>query len=694
MKKYSVLIIVLLIASTYHSCTDLDVEPYRELYGKNFYTNRIQLLAGVQRPYTHANAWAAPTGQTGSWRISELSADQLAWPQKGRHGRDGEQWARLHYHSWVTQSHDPVLWSPWRLMYWGIGFINQTLDDFSEIDFAAIGISDTDRDALVGDLYAQRAWHYLRLMDLYGNIPWVTHVGPPLSPHTRPREEIFNLIEAELLRIADGMQILDRTLAGRMSKAAVYAMLVELYLNAEEWTGTQRWDDCIIYADKLINGEGGGLNGAPQLDPDIDVTFGNRNYLDSREPFFQIGYSRTGGMWLGRGDFGSYNERRIVGSRDNGNNGIVVTPNAFNAYSNRDLRKWSWFMYGIGTEGYGGYNFQGPYRDINDPYGTGTRTNDFVLQTEEFTGTPMIFCYKPIRVRYTVSGTAFSHPDDRPPHPTAAEIRARNITITDWFSPEFPGDEAKLLIEEAMNADVVNTTRKLFYIDRYDAAQRLPNPPGYGEVYISGSYINRGQYAADGIVMDDYRHILSCGAENVGARQWKYKLGYANDPANYANNHFVIYRLSWIVFAKAEAIMRKNGNQPTQEVVDLINSVKRRAFVNAVVPASEYWDTQEAVDNRDRYTTANFDMDEFLAERGREFFMEGKRRMDLIRFGKFEFGLDDWWDSGNPGTGYSDGSEGSINRDITRRLFGIPYNATEVNPNLVQNPGYIDARPR
>jgi hypothetical protein len=125
--------------------------------------------------------------------------------------------------------------------------------------------------------------------------------------------------------------------------------------------------------------------------------------------------------------------------------------------------------------------------------------------------------------------------------------------------------------------------------------------------------------------------------------------------------------------------MRKNGNKATQEAVDLINATKKRAFL------AEYWNSQEAEDSGDRYTTATLTMDELLTERGREFFWEGKRRSDLIRFGKYEFGLDNWWDAN---AGYTNGSGGTLNKDKSRRMYPIPYTAMQANPNLVQNPGY------
>ncbi|MDR0537677.1 MAG: RagB/SusD family nutrient uptake outer membrane protein [Tannerellaceae bacterium] len=648
MKKYSILLIAILSGLVFSACSDLDVLPYDQITAETFYKNAIQIQAGVERPYTHANAWAAPTGQTGQWRISEMSADQLAWPQKGRHGYDGGDHGRLHYHSWTSATSDNTTWSAWRLMFWGMGFCNSTIADFELVDFNAIGLTDADKAGYIGELRALRAWHYLRLMDLYGNIPVVTQVGTPLSPPTIPRAEVFKFIEDELLEIAENMFPLTNALAGRMSKAAVYAMLVEMYLNAEIWTGTPRWDDCIKYCDKLINGDGGALNGIMQLDEDIDVTFSNNNANLSKEAIFQIAYSKSQGMWLGRGDFGSYNERDIMNTEYGGNNGIVVTPNAYHAYNPNDLRKHSWFFYGIG-DGYGGYNYQGPYKDI------GRKRNDYVLGTEEFTDRPIIFCYKPIKAVIEVSGSA------------SIPVAERTITIKEWNSPEFPGDDAKLKIQEALNG----STTKALLCQNYDNNIK--------EVYMSGAYNGQStelQYPWS--TKNDYRYMWQDCAENTGARYNKYKTGTQTDP-NYGNNHFILYRLTDIYFAKAEALMRKSGGSATQAAVDLINTVKKRAFL------PDYWSSTEAETARDRYNISTLTLDELLVERGREFIFEGKRRTDLIRFEKFEFAIPGWWD-GN--AGYVDGSQGSINKDKSRRLFAIPGNALQANPNLKQNPGY------
>jgi len=148
------------------------------------------------------------------------------------------------------------------------------------------------------------------------------------------------------------------------------------------------------------------------------------------------------------------------------------------------------------------------------------------------------------------------------------------------------------------------------------------------------------------------------GEENSGVRFNKYKLGNDKNP-NYRSTDWAVYRLSWVYFAKAEALMRKNNGVATQEAADLINAVRQRAF------SKEVWDAN-------KYTPSTLTMDELLAEYGREFIFEGYRRQVLIRWGKFTTGT--WWDH--------------VASQDFRTLFAIPQIQRANNVNLAQNPGY------
>lgn len=358
------------LALSVGACTNLDEKLYSEINASNFYHNRAEVLAAVTRPFTHANAWAAPTGQNGYWRLSELSADQLAWPQKGRHGYDGGDWIRLHNHAWVPL--EGTVEGAWRLMFWGMGFCSSTIKDLTALDFTTIGMTEQDKTSFIAETKVLRAWHYLKLMDLFGQLPISTVPGEDLNPPTQSRAEVFAWIEKEIVDNVDALQPLSPGVVGRVTKAAGLAMLAEMYINAEVWTGTQRWDDCVAICNRIIAGEGGSLNGAaPQLEPDIYRAFNRQNHL-SPENLFQIAYDlRDGDFNFGwNGDFWHYRQREIYDVDRDGNNGIVVIPTAYDAYKDTDLRKAGWFL-------------------IGPQYKLGTTTP--VLGTEEYSGKPLVF---------------------------------------------------------------------------------------------------------------------------------------------------------------------------------------------------------------------------------------------------------------------------------------------------------------
>ena len=62
-----------------------------------------------------------------------------------------------------------------------------------------------------------------------------------------------------------------------------------------------------------------------------------------------------------------------------------------------------------------------------------------------------------------------------------------------------------------------------------------------------------------------------------------------------------------------------------------------------------------------------------LAEWGREFFAESRRRIDLVRFGKFNTGR--WWDK-------------TPDADNHTAIFPIVRSILNSNSLLEQNPGY------
>ncbi len=359
-----------LMAVLFLGCTDLDETTYSELSASNFYNNKLELIQATLRPFTHMQAWLAWSGQNGYYYHNELSADQTAWPQKGRHGYDNGDHIRQHYHTWTSQ--EDRLNNAWILMFTGLGFVNTAIENIQSVDPASANVTPEELASIVAESKVLRAYHYMKIMDMWGNVPIVTEVGKPNDPPTADRKEVFDFVESELLDNVEKLQPLSPQLLGRVSKAAGYAMLSELYLNAEVWSGTPRWEDCIKYSDKIINGDGGSLTGTMELDPSILGPFNNTNE-NSPENIFQFPFSRKNGFGYDWSAFycGFPNTTPLIlNSGMNGNNAFVVIPTAFNAYEENDLRKSDWFLFGP------------QYK-----YGTDTP----ILGSEEYNGQPFVY---------------------------------------------------------------------------------------------------------------------------------------------------------------------------------------------------------------------------------------------------------------------------------------------------------------
>ncbi len=100
-----------------------------------------------------------------------------------------------------------------------------------------------------------RALAYYHGLDIFGNMPFVTEEDPigAFMPEQISRADLFNFVESELLAIESKIVAPRQNEYGRADQGAVWFLLAKLYLNAEVYTGQARYDDAVVYLDKLIN---------------------------------------------------------------------------------------------------------------------------------------------------------------------------------------------------------------------------------------------------------------------------------------------------------------------------------------------------------------------------------------------------------------------------------------------------------
>ncbi len=115
----------------------------------------------------------------------------------------------------------------------------------------------------------------------------------------------------------------------------------------------------------------------------------------------------------------------------------------------------------------------------------------------------------------------------------------------------------------------------------------------------------------------------------------------------------------------AEAVLRGGAGGDENIALQLVNQLRKRSYSD---------------DNAAAITAGELTLDYILDERGREFFYEGQRRTDLVRFGKFAGSSNLWPWKGNVPEGRSVADYFNV--------YPIPADDMGANINLVQNTGY------
>jgi len=144
---------------------------------------------------------------------------------------------------------------------------------------------------------------------------------------------------------------------------------------------------------------------------------------------------------------------------------------------------------------------------------------------------------------------------------------------------------------------------------------------------------------------------LFFSTETKGIRTNKYPMDPAtmNAGGGATQNEFVFFRFADVRLMKAEAVLR--GGSDAETALAIVNDIRTK---------------------RNAAALGTLDLDGLVAERGRELYLEGWRRNDLIRFGKFNQPVDQRPDASDP----------------SKVVFPIPNIALSSNPNLHQNAGY------
>ena len=245
--KYLVICSVLI---GFSACTDLDEEilgdftkdfdPANPGVGIKNNVNRPTPNDGLSGAFSRLLNGSANHGSYFS--VQEVSSDEAVITQKGGDWFDGGIWLVMHRHQFTPA---------------GLGGINGAWGDtyggiFQCNDLLVNGDLDPAGAAQIRML---RAYFYWRLLDLFGRVKIVTQPGVDAPQATRV--QVYNFVESEILAAIPDLPS-GKAAYGRTNKAAAFAILSRLYLNAKVYKGLTDFDEddldkAISAADEVIN---------------------------------------------------------------------------------------------------------------------------------------------------------------------------------------------------------------------------------------------------------------------------------------------------------------------------------------------------------------------------------------------------------------------------------------------------------
>jgi hypothetical protein len=343
-KNYFKLILATFLLAT--GCTKkLELLPTNDITPQNVYKNASGYKQALAKLYG-AFALTGNQGATGSpdipsaiisdegnsdflrlyWNLQELTTDEAAWTWQNDGGIRG-----LHEMSW--SSTNPIVSGVYYRAFFQITVCNDFIRQASDEALSSRGISGADADEIRvqrAEARFLRAYQYSVLMDLFARPPFVTEadgIGAGL-PKQATRAEIFTYVESELKAIETLLKEPKANEYGRADRAAAWALLSRIYLNAQVYTGTPKYTEAITYCNKI--------RPLYSLHSNYQELMLADNHLITTEFIFSIAYDATYTQNYGGTTYLTHGPAAVPGSLSgtNGNwGGLRVTQDFVNKFS-------------------------------------------------------------------------------------------------------------------------------------------------------------------------------------------------------------------------------------------------------------------------------------------------------------------------------------------------------------------------
>ena len=333
LKIYIYTSIVAIVLGVTTSCTNLDPEVNSDVLQSEYFKTPAQFSTLLANAYTQLAGEYGYVYREGNWSLQESTTDEVVVPTRGTEWFDNGVPIKMHQHTWETDTRE--INNGWSFAYGGVTKCNAVLDNIKVIK----GTDETQYDAItkagVAETKVLRAFYHLLAMDLYGNVAISRNSTDSAKQYTRL--QVFNFIEQEILANIGSLQ--KAKSYGRVTKSVAHTILAKLYLNAEVYTGTPRWQDAANQCDSVLLGGYG-----YQIASDYFAPFAVNN-VNNPEIILPVVFDAV----YAKGNMFHlmtlhYAQQAVYGFTVKTWNGPCTLEAFYNKYSNDDKRKKQWFV--------------------------------------------------------------------------------------------------------------------------------------------------------------------------------------------------------------------------------------------------------------------------------------------------------------------------------------------------------------
>lgn len=730
-RNYKIAILFVALAMVVGSCVkDLDTKPLNplELTSEDVYSdanNYIHVLAKLYAGLA-LSGQQGPAGQPdiagidegfgeylrGYWYHQELTTDEavIGWNDQTIKDFHDQDWG----------SGDVFIAAMYYRIYYQISLCNEFIRETTPEKLADRGITG----AILADIATYRAearflraLSYYHALDLFGNVPFVTDADPvgKFFPPRIARANLFDYLDAELNEIEPLLIDPRQNEYGRADKAAVWALLAKLYLNAEVYKGSARYTDCVNNCVKIINA-------GYTLDPVYQNLFLADNH-NTPEAIFAINFdglhtqtwggttfivhAAIGGSMV-PGDFGvsggwggTRTTKALVQKfypdlkgglyhspippKSTADYTLLYVPGSYQGWDPANIGTVLASVLNDGKfEGYLNFPDAGtefkfcttPDWDNNygDDAGDGTLEPNGANIVAADAGYYKInvdlntLTYTTLKTYWGVIGSATAGGWDSDQDMTYDAVNGVWVATLDLTEGEMKfranddwavnyGDNGGdgTLEQDGSNIPIPEA-------GTYLITMKL-GVPDYTYTVVRNSWDHRAMFWTDGQTLDIAD--ISTFTDGYAITKFKNKTSTGQDGSDpqFVDNDFILFRLADVYLMYAEGVLRGGGGSEAQ-ALQYVNDIRTRAYG----------------DEFGNITQADLTLDFVLDERARELYWEATRRTDLIRYGKFTGSLYLW-----PWKG---GTQEGISTNAIYNIFPLPAADVSANPNLIQNPGY------